>query len=110
MISITLSPSSQWGRGESVVGSGLKTTVAISVAHALIDGFHGAVFFIDLAALTDPQLVPTAVASALGFMVQTQDPLASLLAFIRDRKFLLVLDNCEHVIGVAAARSEERRV
>ena len=44
----------------SIVGPGGvgKTTVAISVAHALSDGFHDAVFFIDLAALTDPQLVP----------------------------------------------------
>src|SRR5580698_5153314 len=83
-----------------------KTTVAISVAHTLIDGFHDAVFFIDLAALTDPQLVPTAVASALGLTVQTQDPLVGLLAFIGDRKILLVLDNCEHVISVAAALSE----
>jgi predicted ATPase/DNA-binding winged helix-turn-helix (wHTH) protein len=92
----------------SIVGPGGvgKTTVAISVAHALIDGFHGAVFFIDLAALTDPQLVPTAVASALGFMVQAQDPLVALLAFIGDRKILLVLDNCEHVIGVTAALAE----
>jgi predicted ATPase len=76
------------------------------VAHALVDGFHDAIFFIDLAALTDPQLVPTAVASALGLMVQTQDPLVGLLAFIGDKKFLLVLDNCEHVIGVAAALAE----
>src|ERR1700691_1758159 len=83
-----------------------KTTVAISVAHTMINGFHDAVFFIDLAALTDPQLVPTAVASALGFMVQTQDPLVSLLAFIGDKKILVVLDNCEHVIGVAAALAE----
>jgi predicted ATPase/DNA-binding winged helix-turn-helix (wHTH) protein len=91
----------------SIVGPGGvgKTTVAISVAHRLIDGFHDAVF-IDLAALTDPQLVPTAVASALGFTVQTQDPLVGLLAFIGDRKILLVLDNCEHVIGVAAALAE----
>jgi predicted ATPase/DNA-binding winged helix-turn-helix (wHTH) protein len=92
----------------SIVGPGGvgKTTVAISVAHALVDGFPDAVFFIDLAALTDPQLVPTAVASALGFMVQTKDPLVSLLAFIGDRKILLVLDNCEHVISVAAALAE----
>ena len=90
----------------SVPAASAKTTVAISVAHALIDGFHGAVFFIDLAALTDAKLVPTAVASALGFMVQTQDPLVSLLAFIGDKKILLVLDNCEHVIGVAAALAE----
>src|SRR6266403_800434 len=92
----------------SIVGPGGvgKTTVAISVAHALSDGFHDAVFFIDLAALTDPQLVPTAVASALGLMVQTQDPVVGLLAFIGDRKILLVLDNCDHVIGVAAALAE----
>jgi predicted ATPase len=89
----------------SIVGPGGvgKTTVAISVAHALIDEFHGAAFFIDLAVLTDPHLVPTAVASALGLTVQTKDPLLSLLAFIGDKKILLVLDNCEHVIGVAAA-------
>src|SRR5271170_7932549 len=83
-----------------------KTTVAISVAHTLIDGFHDAVFFIDLAALTDPQLVTTAVASALGYTLQTQDPLVGLLAFIGDRKILLVLDNCEHVISIAAALAE----
>jgi predicted ATPase/DNA-binding winged helix-turn-helix (wHTH) protein len=92
----------------SIVGPGGvgKTTVAISVAYTLIDSFHDAVFFIDLAALTDPQLVPTAVASALGLMVQSQDPLAGLVAFIGDKKLLLVLDNCEHVIGVAAALAE----
>jgi predicted ATPase len=92
----------------SIVGPGGvgKTTVAISVAHTLVDGFHDAVFLIDLAALTDPQLVPTAVASALGLMVQTQDPLVGLLTFIGDRKILLVLDNCEHVIGVVAALAE----
>src|SRR5580700_5545519 len=97
----------EW-RFVSIVGPGGvgKTTVAISVAHALVGGFQGAVFFIDLAALTDPQLVPTAIASALGFMVQTQDPVVGLLAFIGDRKILLVLDSCEHVIGVAAALAE----
>jgi predicted ATPase/DNA-binding winged helix-turn-helix (wHTH) protein len=87
-------------------GGGGKTTVAISVAHALLDGFNGAVYFVDLAALTDARLVPTTIASALGFMVQTKDPLGSLPAFIGDRKILLVLDNCEHVIQSAAAMAE----
>ena len=92
----------------SIVGPGGmgKTTVAVSVAHLLVDDFDGAVFFIDLAALTDPQLVPTAVASALGLMVRTPDPLVSLLAFINGKKMLLVLDNCEHVIDVAAPLAE----
>src|SRR5260370_7667770 len=79
-----------------------KTTVAISIAHALMDDFEGAVFFVDLGALTDPGLVPTAVASALGFMVQAQDPFLSLLAFLGERKILLVLHNCEHVIDAPA--------
>ena len=92
----------------SIVGAGGigKTTVAISVAHALLDGFNGAVFFVDLAALTDAELVPTAVASTLGFMVQTHDPMRSLPAFIGEKKILLVLDNCEHVIQSAAAVAE----
>jgi predicted ATPase/DNA-binding winged helix-turn-helix (wHTH) protein len=92
----------------SIVGPGGmgKTTVAVSVAHALLDGFNGSAFFIDLSTLTDPQLVPTAVASALGFMMGGQDPFLSLPAFIGDRKILLVLDNCEHVIDAAAALAE----
>ena len=98
----------QMRRFVSIVGPGGigKTTVAISVAHTRTDGFHDAIFFIDLAPLTDPQLVPTAVASTLGFIVQTEDTVVSLLAFIGDKKIPLVLDNCEHVIGVAAALAE----
>jgi predicted ATPase/DNA-binding winged helix-turn-helix (wHTH) protein len=92
----------------SVVGAaGIgKTTVAVSVAHTLSNGFNGAVFFVDLAALTDAKLVPTTVARALGFMVQTHDPLRSLPAFIGERRILLVLDNCEHVIDSAATVAE----
>jgi predicted ATPase/DNA-binding winged helix-turn-helix (wHTH) protein len=92
----------------SIVGPGGmgKTTVAISVAHALFEDFEGALFFVDLAALTDPELVPTAVASALGLMVQTRDPLASLRTFNDGKKILVILDNCEHVIEVAASLAE----
>ena len=92
----------------SVVGPGGvgKTTVAIAVAHALIEGFRGAVFFVDLSAVADSHLVPIAVASALGFMTQSQDPLLSLLGFLGDRKVLIVLDNCEHVIDAAAELAE----
>ena len=57
--------------------------------------------------------MPTAVASALGLTVHTQDPLVSLLAFIGDSKILLVLDSCEHVIGVlrgSTGRTRRQRV
>ena len=105
---LTLSEQLMLWRFVSIVGPGGigKTTVAVSVAHTLFDGFNGAVFFIDLAALTDPQLVPTAVASALGLVVRTSDPLDSLLTFIDHKKMLLVLDNCEHVIDIAAPLAE----
>jgi predicted ATPase/DNA-binding winged helix-turn-helix (wHTH) protein len=92
----------------SIVGPGGigKTTVAVSVAHKLLTGFEGAVFFVDFSVLTTPKLVPTAVASTLGFMAQAHDPIGSLLAFLSEKKVLLILDNCEHVIDTAAALAE----
>ncbi len=92
----------------SVVGPGGmgKTTVAIAVAHALLGDFSAAVYFIDLGAVTDANLVPSAVAAVLGVSVPAQDPLSNLLAFLADRRLLLVLDNCEHVIDAAASLTE----
>jgi predicted ATPase/DNA-binding winged helix-turn-helix (wHTH) protein len=92
----------------SVVGPGGlgKTTVAVSVAHALLDDFGEAVYFVDLGAVSDPPLVPSAVAAVLGVFVQAQDPLPSLMAFLAGRRILLVLDNCEHVIDAAASLTE----
>jgi predicted ATPase/DNA-binding winged helix-turn-helix (wHTH) protein len=104
----TLSAELLLQRFVSIVGPGGigKTTVAVSVAHNLLTGFEGGVFFIDLSVLTNPKLVPTAVASTLGFMAQAHDPLGSLLAFLSEKKILLILDNCEHVIDTAAALAE----
>jgi predicted ATPase/DNA-binding winged helix-turn-helix (wHTH) protein len=92
----------------SIVGPGGvgKTTVAVAAAHALTEDFHGSVFFVDLGALADLRLVPTAVASALGFVTQAEDPMLDLLGFLGDRKVLLVLDNCEHVVDAAAELAE----
>jgi len=49
--------------------------------------------FVDLSALTKPQFVPTAVASAPRVHDQANDPFGSLVAFVGDKKILLVLDN-----------------
>jgi predicted ATPase/DNA-binding winged helix-turn-helix (wHTH) protein len=89
----------------TVVGSGGvgKTTVALAVAHSLSGAFDGAVGFVDLGALAHPDLVAPTVASVLGLTPQSDDPLPSLIAHLRNRRALLVLDTCEHLLDAVAA-------
>ena len=77
-----------------------KTTVAVSVAHDLLQRFEGAVVFIDLSAIVDPALVASTIATMLG--VSTDDAVSSLIAHLRDKRMLLVLDTCEHLIESVA--------
>jgi len=88
----------------TVVGAGGvgKTTVAVAVGHHLIEAFTGAVLFVDLGMLSDPDLVAAAVASMLGLSVQSDDATPSLIAYLRDRRILLVLDTCEHLVEAVA--------
>jgi predicted ATPase len=89
----------------TIVGAGGigKTSVALAVAEQLIPAYEHGVWLIDLAPLGDPQLAPSALADALGLEIRAQNPLPGLVASFRDKKMLLVLDNCEHVIDAAAA-------
>jgi predicted ATPase/DNA-binding winged helix-turn-helix (wHTH) protein len=80
-----------------------KTTVAIAVAHDLLEAFAEAVMFVDLGALSEPDLVTTSLSLMLGLPVQSDDPTPSLVAYLRDKRMLLILDNCEHVIEAVAA-------
>ena len=59
--------------------------------------------FVDLGMLSDPALVATAVASMLGLSVQSDDATPSLIAYLRDKRILLILDTCEHLIEAVAA-------
>ena len=83
-----------------------KTTVAIAVAHALLANFAGDACFVDLAALGDAPQVLTAIAASLGVSLHSEDAVASLIAYVQTRHVLLLLDNCEHVIGVIAPMVE----
>jgi predicted ATPase len=88
----------------TIVGPGGigKTTVALAVAERLIASYEGGVWLVDLAPLRDPRLVPSAVATVLGLGVRTENPLPSLIAGLRDKRLLLVLDTCEHVVDAVA--------
>jgi predicted ATPase/DNA-binding winged helix-turn-helix (wHTH) protein len=90
----------------TIVGPGGigKTAVALAVADKLSRCFGEDACFVDLASVTDPVLVPSALASALAIL--SQDPLPGLIAFLRDKKALIVLDNCEHVVEAAAALAD----
>jgi predicted ATPase/DNA-binding winged helix-turn-helix (wHTH) protein len=92
----------------TIVGAGGvgKTTVAVAVGHELIRTFAGAVLFLDFGALNDPGLAATSLASMLGLSVQSDDPIPSLIAYLKDRRMLLILDNCEHLIEAVAALTE----
>ena len=86
----------------TIVGPGGigKTAVALAVAERLI-GAYG-VWLIDLAPIADPRLVPTALAAVLKLEIRSENPLPALIAAMRDKRMLLVLDNGEHVIEAAA--------
>ncbi|WP_315975755.1 winged helix-turn-helix domain-containing protein [Phyllobacterium sp. A18/5-2] len=88
----------------TVVGTGGvgKTTIAVAVGNDLIEAFAGAVHFVDLGALSDPNLVATTVASMLGLSLQSDDPAPALISYLADKRILLILDTCEHVIDAAA--------
>lgn len=88
----------------TIVGAGGvgKTTVAIAVGHHLLEAFSGAVLFVDLGMIGDPDLVTTAVASMLGLSVQSDDATPNLIAYLRNKRILLILDTCEHLVEAVA--------
>ncbi|KAB8189015.1 ATPase [Nonomuraea phyllanthi] len=92
-------------RQVSAVGPGGvgKTRLALAVAGETAGGYGDGVWFVDLVPVTDPGMIATAVAGALGLGEQQgRDMSASVVAALADRDALLVLDNCEHVVdGVA---------
>jgi predicted ATPase/DNA-binding winged helix-turn-helix (wHTH) protein len=99
-----LAPQLQKRRFLTILGPGGigKTTVAVAIAESLTGAYADGVWFVGLGALSDPDLVPAAVLSALGQVPMGADVMMSLAAALRDKRVLIVLDNCEHVIEATA--------
>jgi predicted ATPase/class 3 adenylate cyclase/DNA-binding CsgD family transcriptional regulator len=80
-----------------------KTRLAVQVASQLSAEYTDGVWYVDLAPLTDPELVPVTVARALGLPDQPgRSTMDTLVRFVRDRQMLMVLDNCEHLLDASA--------
>ena len=89
------------------VGGVGKTTLALEVARSISATFQGDVVLVELASLSDPSLVPSAVATSLGQQLGAdQITSRSVAQSIGRRRLLLVLDNCEHLIDAAAQLAE----
>ena len=81
-----------------------KTRLALEVAGRMMGECRDGVWYVDLAPIIDPDLVPVAVARALGLPDQPgRSTMETLLRFIGDRQMLVVLDNCEHLLDACAA-------
>lgn len=85
------------------VGGIGKTRLALQVAAEVVDAYHDGVWFVDLASLVDPALVPSTVAQALGVRETAGRPLIqTLCSQVKGRQLLLLLDNCEHLLDACA--------
>ena len=84
-----------------------KTRLSLEVARRLLPNIVDGIWAIELAPLSDPELVPVAVATALGLELTsgTASPL-SVASALRSKQLMLVLDNCEHVVDAAARMAE----
>jgi predicted ATPase/DNA-binding CsgD family transcriptional regulator len=80
-----------------------KTRLALAVTQDVAGAFADGVAFIDLSPLTDPALVLPAIAGAVGVTESGDAPLTEVLtAALRPRQLLLLVDNCEHLLVIAA--------
>ena len=80
-----------------------KTRMAVEIAGVVADRYDDGVGYVDLAPVTDPDVVPATVARALGLSDQPGRSAAELLTrYLSTRSMLLVLDNCEHLLDSTA--------
>lgn len=98
-----------WHRLVTLTGPGGtgKTRLSLQVAAELLDVFPHGVWFVELAPIADPALVPQTVATTLGLREEGGRPiLTTLTDDLRAKTLLLILDNCEHLVEACAQLAE----
>jgi len=89
------------------VGGVGKTRMALEVGAELAGEFPDGVWFVELAAVGDPEGVAAAIATILGIAPQGDTPLITTVAStLRGKRLLLIVDNCEHLLAAAASAIE----
>jgi len=99
------------GRLVTLIGPGGvgKTRLALAVGERLKSAYPDGVWWVDLAPVCDPALVAGTVARAVGLQLHDAPALPTLVAALETKRLLLILDNCEHVIGAAAELADALR-
>jgi len=93
----------------TLVGSGGvgKTRLALHVGAELLDRYPDGVWFVDLAPISDPELVSSVTAQALGISQRQSHRVDEAIAqWLKRKKLLIILDNCEHVLEPVAQLAE----
>jgi predicted ATPase/class 3 adenylate cyclase/DNA-binding CsgD family transcriptional regulator len=80
-----------------------KTRLAAQLAAEVVEGYPGGAWWVELAAMSDPEALTAAVATAVGVRVEPERPLIDTLCeYLDGLDALIVLDNCEHLLAAAA--------
>ena len=80
-----------------------KTRLSLKVGEQGLEDFADGVWFVELAPILDPLLVPRTVAIAIGLRDEPQRPVIDMLSdYLRDKNILIILDNCEHLLDACA--------
>jgi predicted ATPase len=84
-----------------------KTRISLKVGGQVLDEYANGVWLAELAPISDPELLPQTVASALGILTQSTSSYTELLInFLRSKTALLILDNCEHLLDASASLAD----